>query len=256
MANPVPAYLAQFAQWMANANTFLFGRWEGFPEGGYEGGVDLAAPENTPVYALATGPLQGAGYFCHGGPFQNTSAACSNNNPGYGVLTQRVNVPGYGVNDLYYQHITLAPGIQTCGNGNCGGQIIQKGQLIGYITPGVNMLEMGFNANWGTIWGGSHPAAWVTDPRPLLKNLVNAFTGGSPLTSTSPTSGAGSISGAPSSGGNTTYPSSCPPWDLACSAASFFSSNTVRQVGLLFIALILLLVGLQVLFFGKGDKES
>ncbi len=54
----------------------------------------------------------------------------------------------------------------------------------------------------------------------------------------------------------TTFPSSCPPWDIACSAASFFSSNSVRQVGLVFIALILLLIGLEVVFFGKGKEDK
>lgn len=55
---------------------------------------------------------------------------------------------------------------------------------------------------------------------------------------------------------NTTFPSTCPPFDLACGAASFFSSNQVRQVGLLFIGLILLLIGIEILFFGKGKEES
>jgi hypothetical protein len=34
------------------------------------------------------------------------------------------------------------------------------------------MLEIGFNANWGTVWGKNHPGAWVDDPRPLMKNLL------------------------------------------------------------------------------------
>lgn len=169
---PSWAYLQALVAWIRDPSTFLFGRWEGHPEGGFEGGVDLAAPGGTPVYALATGPLEGAGYFCHGGPFFNPTASCSNGAPGYGVVTQRINVPGFGINDLYYQHIDLDPSLQLCASGNCNGQIVFKGQRIGTIRPGINMLEMGFNADWGTIWGVNHPAQWVDDPRPLLKALV------------------------------------------------------------------------------------
>jgi hypothetical protein len=164
-------YLKQFYEWMNNPNTFIFGRWEGHPEGGYEGGMDLGAPDGTPVYAVATGPIQAAGYFCHGGPFDNLTPYCANGAPGYGVVTQRVDVPGYGPQDMYFQHIKIDPSIQLCPDGNCN-QEVQAGQQIGTIYPGVGMLEIGFNANWGTVWGKNHPGAWVDDPRPLMKNLL------------------------------------------------------------------------------------
>lgn len=170
-----PAYLKQFIQWLDNPNTFIFGRWEGFPEGGFEGGMDLSSPGGTPVLALGTGPIVGAGYFCHSpANFAMTSpssAAC--NSPGYGVVTQRINVPGYGLQDIYYQHIDIAPGINPVFNGQAT-QSLQKGQQVGTIRSNVGMLEIGFNANWGTIWGTNHPGPWYTDPRPLVKNLVMA----------------------------------------------------------------------------------
>ena len=60
----------------------------------------------------------------------------------------------------------------------------------------------------------------------------------------------------PTGGDNSTYPATCPPFDIACGMASLFSSNTVRQVGLLFAGLILLLIGIQILFFGGKKEES
>src|SRR6516162_6433896 len=136
---PWPIYLNYLQQNLNNNPYPNYLRAQGFPEGGFEGGVDIASPGGTPVYALETGPLQGAGYFCHGGSLLNATMGCSVGSPGYGVLTQRVNVPGYGTNDLYYQHIKLAPDIPICGNGSCGGYVVQKGQQIGTILPNVGM---------------------------------------------------------------------------------------------------------------------
>lgn len=136
-----------------------------------EGGVDIPLPGGTPIYALATGPLEGLGNFWHS---QNLYTPGSGN-PGYGVLTERVNVPGLGPSDVYYQHIDLAPGLQTCYAGNCGGQVVRQGQLIGYSRANVGEVEMGINANWGGVWGPSpHPGSWVTDPRGPLKALAGA----------------------------------------------------------------------------------
>jgi hypothetical protein len=160
------AYLQQMASWIMNPSTFIFGRWEGHPEGGLEGGMDLISPGGTPVYALASGQVIGAGYFCHGGPYNNPTPACPPGHaPGYGVVTTRISVPGYGTQDLYYQHIDIDPSVRV-------GQIVQKGQQIGTIRPDVGLLEMGFNAQWGQPWGTSHPGPWFDDPRPLVKALM------------------------------------------------------------------------------------
>lgn len=146
----------------------MFGRWEGHPEGGLEGGVDLGSPGGTPVYALADGPIIGAGDFWHSANIYTPGSG----NPGYGVVTQRVDIPGFGTNDLYYQHIDINPNIQNCMSNNCS-QYLHRGDLIGTIHPGVNMLEMGLNANWGGIWGINHPAPWADDPRPAIAALMN-----------------------------------------------------------------------------------
>lgn len=164
-----PRYLADLTNWIHHPNVWMYGRWLPGGPGRAEGGVDMGSPPGTPIYALATGPLQGAGNFWH-----------SAGNPGYGVVTERVNVPGYGLQDLYYQHINIDPAIKFCKGGNCGGQIIHKGQRIGNIIAGVGMLEMGFNAGWHGIWGENHPGPWVTDPRKMIVALMNLGPPGTP----------------------------------------------------------------------------
>lgn len=122
-----------------------------------EGGVDISTPIGTPVYAIADGPIMASGYW---------------NDNAHGVITQRVTVPGAGQQDLYYQHIQLAPNMGA-------GTNLTKGELIGTIGP-YNEIEMGFNAAWGGVWGTNHPGPWVKDPRPWL----NALLGGSGASAT------------------------------------------------------------------------
>jgi Peptidase family M23 len=177
MASPTwqPAYMQKLTDWMKNPSSFLYGRWNAFLYGGVpgepgvpgEGGVDLGAPVGTPVYALADGPIVGAGYWT-GFPLDPSGAS-------HGVVTQRVNVPGSGQQDLYYQHITLNPAIHQCASvGSCPQQQVMRGQQIGTVGP-YGETEMGFNAQWGTFWGTSHPpgTSWPTDPRPMLAALLN-----------------------------------------------------------------------------------
>lgn len=170
MSDPLSwQYLQDMAAWIKDPSIPMYGRWNHADAN--EGGVDLASPGGTPVYALADGEIIGAANFWHNPPnvLQNLGG-----NPGYGVVTTRVDVPGYGTQDLYYQHIDIAPNIILSPNG--AGQHVTKGQLIGYIHPGINELEMGFNANWGPPWqpqGTTHPGAWATDPRPMLKALMS-----------------------------------------------------------------------------------
>lgn len=168
MAVWLPPFLHQLGDWFTNPSVYMYGRWNA-PAGANEGGVDLGSSGGTPVYALADGPIIGAGNFWHSPDVY----APGSGPPGYGVVTQRVNVPGYGQQDLYYQHIDMAPGIQTCYSNQCG-QMLHKGDLIGTVHPGVNEVEMGFNANWGGVWGVNHPGPWATDPRPMLAALLGA----------------------------------------------------------------------------------
>lgn len=130
-----------------------------------EGGVDLTAPEGTPVYAIATGPLESAQTFASQGQAH------------YGaVLSQMVNVPGVGLENIYYQHINLLPGIEKCLGGNCGGTIIQKGQEIGTVGS-IGETEVGFNAasGWGSLYGPTPtPGPWPDKPESWIAALMGA----------------------------------------------------------------------------------
>lgn len=169
----IPTFLQNMGAYIANPLVAMYGRWnhpppQGNPNAPGEGGVDLASPGGTPVYALASGQIIGLGNFFHGG-----GTCLYKGGPGCtfagGVVTTRVNIPGYGLNDLYYQHLTLNPSLQD-------GAYIQKGQLLGYINPQFGEVEMGLNANWGGVWGTNHPAAWATDPRPQIQALMGTGT--------------------------------------------------------------------------------
>lgn len=164
-----PTYLKDMVAWAKNPNIPMYGRWNHAQDA--EGGVDLTSKQGTPVYALGDGPLLGAGNFGKVGGFSY------NESSSFGVVTQRITVPGFGLNDIYYQHIVIDKAIKFCNNptGSCGNQYIKRGQLIG-TTGGFGEVEIGFNANWGGVWGVNHPAAWVTDPRPMILALMNMGT--------------------------------------------------------------------------------
>lgn len=162
--------MANYSDWyLNNYQRASWGRWMPGAPSANEGGVDIPVPAGTPIYALGNGTLQGRGNFWHSANLYTPGSG----NPGYGVVTERTYVPGLGMADVYYQHLDLAPGLQDCYAGNCNGQIVTKGQLIGYIRPGVNMMETGINANWGGVWGANHPGPWITDPRPYLTALAS-----------------------------------------------------------------------------------
>lgn len=164
-----PAWLQEMEAWINNPSIYMYGMWDsptpGDVNGPYgpgvpgEGGVDLGSSQGTPVYALATGKVIASGYW---------------KDKLHGVVTTRVNVPGQGLQDLYYQHINIASGITP-------GMTVQKGQLIGTVGS-LNEVEVGFNANWGYPWqNGKHPGPWVKDPRPWIKSLMLSNAGSSTI---------------------------------------------------------------------------
>lgn len=160
MAYWIPAYLAGMKPYLDNPNVSgMYGRWNhppppGNPNAPGEGGVDLASSVGVPVYALQDGQIIAAGYW---------------KDIGHGVVTVRCNIPGYGENDLYYQHIVLDPSIKQCTSG-CTQQV-KRGQKLGVVGE-YGEVELGLNANWGGVWGTNHPAAWADDPRPQIKALM------------------------------------------------------------------------------------
>ncbi len=186
-----------------------------------EGGIDVPLKAGTPVYALGNGTLQGYGNFWH-----------PNGNPGYGVLTQRVTIPGLGDADVYYQHMDLAGPFTQCQNGNCSNQYVQAGQLIGYSRADPGEVEVGINPPWFGVWGGKHPSQPVNDPRPYL----SALAGGAPSnpTTTSTTSAA------------------CAPWDVPCLVNNL--RGTAVRIGVFIVGLLFFIIGAVILLHPDPGK--
>ena len=215
----IPSYMQAMAAYLANPNVSgMYGQWDS-PTPGYkgyvpgEGGVDFGAPIGTPVYALADGQIVGAGYW---------------NDDAHGVVTTRINVPGSGQQDLYYQHITLDPSITDCTGSSCT-QTVKAGQQIGTVGP-YGETEMGFNANWGGIWGTNHPGPWAIDPRPMLAAiLTNSVNNNGNIAQTST---GGNFVGSTGTGGPVGT-SSVPAWGIKSRAVHLcFGSVGIRVVAL------------------------
>lgn len=194
-----------------------------------EGGIDVTVPAGTPITALADGKLVGRGpcTFAGGG-------SCGGN-----VVTEQTNVPGLGLSDLYYQHIRLAPGLSNCMRGICGGQVVHKGDIIGYST---GLVEVGLNPGphcWAGVWGSCpHPGKWV-DPEKYLKLLI-----GDTSNVTSDTS---------SSNNNT---GSTPTIDTSAWLSQIRGEGI--KIGLFIVAIVLTLFGFYLLFtkqFNEAGKK-
>ena len=231
MALWTPAWMKDLIAWIHNPSIPMYGRWAHAAQN--EGGVDLTSPGGTPVLALATGPIIAMGTFVH-----------ANGNPGYGVVTTRINVPGHGLQDLYYQHIDIAPGLKV-------GQIVQRGQVIGHVRSNVGEVEVGFNAGWGGIWGTHHPGPWVTDPRPWLAALLG---GSVPNTSTTGVGNASTPGTKDAVPAVPTSPTSCAPWDIPCLLQETVKTEYFQRSAIVFAGIVLALIGVIVLAVGHGAK--
>ena len=156
--------------WMYGINDIQLRKGQAADEGGIDLGTNKIGQQ---LQALNDGTIVGAGYFCHGGPYFMTEPSGNGcGAPGYGVVTIRMDTP-YGPQDVYYQHINIDKSIQLC-SGNCPGQKVKKGQVIGTAgvgNPPQNLLEMGVNVPWGGIWGTNHPGPWV-DPEAIIRSLM------------------------------------------------------------------------------------
>lgn len=172
-----------------------------------EGGVDWTPSPNdksNPIIALADGQIIGAGAFKGGRANYNTAG-------GPAIITTRVKMPDGSTQDLYYQHILLADNIKENQSGVFQGQSVKKGDVIGYPNLKWN-IEMGFNANWYSVWGGSpHPGPWITDPRKWIDSLLWTDAGtSSSVGGSTPTVGT-TVSGSTAGGSTPTDPKSYVP---------------------------------------------
>lgn len=252
MTTWIPAFVQDMEKYIKNKNVWMYGRWNN-PPSALEGGVDLGASKGTPVYALGSGTIVGIGYFCHLGPFNNPTPSCpAGKTPGYGVVTIRGNVPGFGVNDLYYQHIDIASGLKL-------GQQVQRGTRLGSVGA-YNETEIGANAQWGQPWGVNHPGPWYTDPRPLILALMNeGLPGTNPGSSNTQSTHIGSTNTTTSTGGNqlTTQTNTTTG---GSSLLSLIGSNVsgFEQFMIAIFAGIIILVGLIILFLhtDTGKKTT
>jgi hypothetical protein len=121
-----------------------------------EMGEDLGTPQGTPITSLVSGQLVGAGFYAGGG-----------------VVTVRTTLNGAPA-DFYVQHLDSIVNVGLCQYGDCGGQTVYRGELLGYsggdcnwhYGPGYGYFnpcvagfsngphtEVGINPPWYGIWG-------------------------------------------------------------------------------------------------------
>ncbi len=171
MAN-IPAFIAPLYKYPVGQAPF----WNITKAGGpgnssNEGGIDIPNPNHTPVYSLGDGTLESCHLFWHNPP---NVAVSSGGAPGFGVVTVRTNVPGFGLNDVYYQHIDLNPSLPVCMGGS-NPVAIAKGQLLGWTRADPGEVEVGVNpTGWGPVWGSEpHPGPQV-NPESRIRAMVDS----------------------------------------------------------------------------------
>ncbi|HUY79887.1 MAG TPA: M23 family metallopeptidase [Ktedonobacterales bacterium] len=162
---------AQLQYWLTHISQFWKGPWNGSGENG----IDIGIPYHTPIYALQSGPVVGAGYYGGGGVVSVQTA------------------PGIS---FYYQHLSDLV-VQV-------GQNVQAGTLIGYSggqlgygdhpsSPQYSSgphIEIGINPPYGAtgIW---HSEGANVNPLPMLQGLLGSLGG----TATGAPTGAAQASG-------------------------------------------------------------
>ncbi len=174
----------------AQSNTVASHAWYRYPitrayNGSQEVGEDLGTPQGTPITSLVSGRLVGAGFYGGGG-----------------VVTVRTTLNRKPA-DFYVQHLDSIVNVRLCRYGNCGGQYISRGELLGYsggdciwhYGPGFGKfnackahfsngphIEIGINPPYYGIWGPyPHPGPNYNPYRTVLA-LINV--GGGPVTIT------------------------------------------------------------------------
>lgn len=165
-----PTIGAELTYWLTHIGQHFKGGWSGSGENG----IDVSMPVGTPVYAVAGGPVVGAGYYGGGGVVS--------------VEETRGRV-------WYYQHLDLLrPDIESGQTRN-----VQAGELVGWSGGqstgghhpsslkfsndghghGWPHIEVGINAPWGGIWGPMSEKSANVDPLPILQAIAKSGGSGS-----------------------------------------------------------------------------
>lgn len=180
----------------AQSHTIASLAWYMYPltwpyNGSHEMGEDLGTPQGTPITSLVSGQLVGAGFYAGGG-----------------VVTVRTTLNGAPA-DLYVQHLDSIVNVSPCRYGNCGGQYVTRGELLGYsggdcnshYDPGYGNfnpctahfstgahIEVGINPPWYGIWGPDPHPGPNYNPYATILALIKGQTagaGGSKFTTSS-----------------------------------------------------------------------
>lgn len=186
----IGALLVHFSSLFVHAqpDTVASYAWYMYPitrayNGTQEVGEDLGTPQGTPITSLVSGQLVGAGFYGGGG-----------------VVAVRTTLNGKPA-DFYVQHLESIRNVRLCQYGNCGGQYVSRGELLGYsggdclwhYGPGFGKfnacaahfsngphIEIGINPPYYGIWGPDpHPGPNYNPFRTILA-LINGA--GGPVT--------------------------------------------------------------------------
>jgi hypothetical protein len=207
------------------ARSFMGGQ-----SGSGENGIDVALPQDTPIYAVEGGKVIGSGYYGGGGVVSIQSA------------------PG---KVWYYQH--LDQDLLKVGQNVSAGQEVglSGGQNVGGSHPSTPEfssfphIEIGLNAPWGGIWGGGQ--APNVDPVPYLQALAHG--GSAPAIGSTSSTASGSTASNWGTG-NITDPSSWLPAIVGSFASPLGITDwrdLLWRVALTSVGIILIFIGINIM---------
>jgi Peptidase family M23/Transglycosylase SLT domain len=227
-------------------------KWSGANSATGEQGFDYGVTMNTPIPTIYGGKVVFAG---------KTDWGNGTSSGGVVVVQTVIN----GVTNYFYQLHLNSANVKA-------GDIVNPGDIIGMSggqTSGGNWNtstqftsgphgEVGFNAsflNQGNV-GAALKAQGITVPANFnpISDLTNvadiaASAGGSNTGS----SGGNQTTPPPANTGNST---TCAAWDISCIINQFFTSDFFQRATLIFIALVILLIGVLILFFSDGGAQK
>lgn len=215
----------------------------GGASGSGENGIDVSMPMHTPVYAVESGTVKGAGYYGGGGVVSIESAP--NRVWYYQHLDEDVVVPG--------QQIPAGQLIGWSGGQNTGGNHPASPEFSSF-----QHIEIGIDAPWKGIWGGGENVVngvpESIDPKPELAKLMlsqhdTPTFGGPQGSSTDPLSSTTSTA----TGGTAV------PAFIAGLMSSLGIPNVpdlLWRTGLIVTGLLLILIGFMIMFAHQEEEAG